>query len=117
MYAIRSARSGSSGRSGPPQATAKIRPFELAQALALSSADGEVPTSSKPLRDDDAPFVPGELEVVGEEEVPFGDSKPPAATSAAPMEIVEPKSRLGLVIFGVLVGFAAIAYVFVVVNR
>ena len=90
--AIRAAKSGSPGRYGPPAATAKIQPFDLAQALALSSADGDAPPgSSKPPREDDAPFVPGEIEVVGEEEVASSgaqsgttDATAPATRSTAP---------------------------------
>lgn len=90
--AIRAAKNNTPGRYGPPQATAKIGAFDLAQALQLSSADGDHPPgSSKPPRDDDAPFVGGEVEVVGvgEVEVPSGvagsgDSKPPGAASKPP---------------------------------
>lgn len=124
--AIRAAKTNASpGRYGPPQATAKIRPFELAQALALSSADGDHPPgSSKPPRDDDAPFVAGEVEVVGEEEVPSGitgDSKPPSHTakSAAPEPVVVPPRprHTGLVILGLVVGCIVIVYAYVTANH
>lgn len=84
--AIKRAKTNASpGRYGPPSATAKINKFDLAQALALTTSDGEhVPSSSKPPRDDDAPFVAGEVEVVGEEEVNSGVPSGGAAKESVP---------------------------------
>lgn len=140
---LRAKTNASAGRYGPPSATAKINKFDLAQALALTTSEGEhMPSSSKPPRDDDAPFVGGEVEVVGEEHasVPPGSkpSKRPKASSLPPAPPIEeisaravalgeahasdeedaivrrPRSgNLVLVILGALVGLAVIAYVYV----
>ena len=142
--AIQRAKTNASpGRYGPPAATAKIGKFELAEALARTTAEGEsIPTSSRPPRDDDAPFVPGEVEVVGEEEVnspisgapsnaPDLDSLPPAKAKTRPLEaltstkasegnsaattaVVPKKSGgIGLVLLGVLIGAVVITYVYI----
>jgi hypothetical protein len=140
--AIQRAKTNASpGRYGPPAATAKISKFDLAQALALTTADGEhAPSSSKPPREDDAPFVPGEVEVVGEEEVHSGvpglesappGSKPPSSKAGAkskppadeavnesgvkPAQLAAPKAagRVSLVILAALIGVVVIAYVYV----
>ena len=127
-------------RSGPPTATAKINKFDLAHALALTTADGEaVPPSSRPPREDDAPFVAGEVEVLGEEEVNSGvpglDSvpqstrksaevkislvepapaiePPPVAGEASAMEPAKRSSKLTLAIIAALVGLIVIGYVY-----
>lgn len=121
----RAKTSASLDRHGPPAATAKIDKFDLAQALALTTADGEhVPSSSKPPRDDDAPFVPGEVEVVGEEEVHSGvpsgtrSATAPPEPSAAKDEItaIVPRQSSGnvvLIALGVLIGVLVMAYVYV----
>lgn len=127
--AIQRAKTNSSpGRYGPPAATAKMGSFDLAQALAMSTADAEqVPGSSRPPRDDDAPFVAGEVEVVGEEEVnsgipTTGDSLPPSAKakSKPPLDRSElasvPKQNSGNVVLlalGALVGAVVIAYAYI----
>ncbi|MBX3234056.1 MAG: hypothetical protein KIT84_32900 [Labilithrix sp.] len=141
--AIKAAKNTSPGRYGPPAATAKIQPFDLAQALALSSADTDPSSrnSSKPPREDDAPFVPPEVEVLGEEEVPSGvdpSSKPPASgASSKPPSTKKPSSSKklaetlasegtppvvrrsynGLVVLALIVGLALSAYVYVYANR
>ena len=138
--AIQRAKTNASpGRYGPPAATAKIDKFDLAQALALTTAEGEqVPSSSKPPREDDAPFVPGEVEVVGEEEVnsgvpgldslPPGSGKPKSTKSKTPEPLpvsaaaanvdtaIVPRPASGnivLVILGLLIGVVVMAYVYV----
>lgn len=139
--ALKAAKNSSPGRYGPPAATAKIRPFELAQALALSSADADPASGAgnKPLREDDAPFVPPEVEVLGdlelEEEVPSGvdgHSSPPQPSvtpsvrpsAKAPLVEAAPETRTvprqsytGLVVLALMVGLGVMAYVYVYANR
>ena len=98
-------------------------------ALAMTTADGEaVPASSKPPREDDAPFVPGEVEIVGEEEVHSGipSLKPPASAKPAsdepaPATEIVPASdamppagpgRAGLLFVAAAVGLIVIGYVY-----
>jgi hypothetical protein len=89
--AIQRAKTNASpGRYGPPQATAKIGAFDLAQALALTTRDDHSPSSSKPPREDDAPFVGGEVEVVGEVDVPSGVPSSGKKRSTHPASVKTP---------------------------
>ena len=132
---VRAKTNASVGRYGPPSATAKINKFDLAQALALTTSDGEQsPSSSKPPREDDAPFVAGEVEVLGveDESVPPNSkpSKKPqpevdaeeisaravAGATTAEEDAIVPKQSSGkvvLLILGAIVGVIVIAYVYV----
>jgi hypothetical protein len=133
---LRAKSNASAGRASipdrsPASATAKINKFDLAQALALTTSEGEaVPPSTRPPREDDAPFVAGEVEVVGEEEmvhsgVPGVDSVPPSTRKSAEVKIslapapqvaIEPAKRtsnLALALIAALVGLIVIGYVYV----
>lgn len=111
--AIRRAKTNASpGRYGPPAATAKIDKFELAQALALTTAEDErAPSSSKPPRDDGAPFVSGEevTSSVPADHVEAQRDRTPESSPAVP----KPRSgNLGLLLLGLLLGAAVMAYAY-----
>lgn len=113
--AIRRAKTNASpGRYGPPAATAKIDKFELAQALALTTAEDErAPSSSKPPRDDGAPFVSGE-EATSSVPADHVEAQPQRdQTPESPAAVPKPRSgNLGLLLLGLVLGAAVMAYAY-----
>lgn len=112
--AIRRAKTNASpGRYGPPAATAKIGKFELAQALALTTAEDErAPSSSKPPRDDGTPFVSGE-EATSSVPAAHVEAQPQRDRTPESPAVPKPRSgNLGLLLLGLVLGAAVMAYAY-----
>jgi hypothetical protein len=87
--AVRAAKAPPSARNVAPAATAKIRPFQLAEALARLSADGDPSSIPPPLGGD--PAANGQMsvptpaiDIKSEDLAELGSRRPPLTASSTP---------------------------------